>query len=244
MQMKINIGCSGFHYSDWKKKFYPEKLPKKEWLSYYSQHFNTVEINNTFYKMPDEKNLQDWVSQTPSGFKFTIKANRYFTHQKKITIDDDFRNRYEVFDNTIKTLGNKLGCVLWQFPGNFHKNESKLEDLLRLLDARTHHAIEFRHESWFDDNVYNLLSSHKVAYCMLSAPDNLPEDILSTANTAYLRFHGKDSWYNYHYSEEELKSWYERLNKLKNTNQLYIYFNNDHNAWAVENAKTLISMFS
>ncbi|MFW6371012.1 MAG: DUF72 domain-containing protein [Bacteroidota bacterium] len=242
--MKLYIGCSGFHYSDWRNKFYPEKLPKKEWLGYYSQHFNTVEINNTFYKMPQEKTFREWMDKTPSDFKFTIKANRYFTHQKKLNVDDDFRDSFYSFDETIKSLGSKLGCVLWQLPGNLHKNEEKLESLLKLLDARTHHVLEFRHESWFEQAVYELLKKHKISYCMLSAPGKLPEDIVSTAKTAYLRFHGKSSWYNYHYSENELESWHNRLMKMKGVDRLYIYFNNDHNAWAVENARELIKMFS
>ncbi len=242
--MKTYIGCSGFHYSDWRNKFYPEKLPKKEWLNFYSKHFKTVEINNTFYKMPEEKNFLDWMEKTPSDFKFTIKANRYFTHQKKLNVDDDFRDRFYAFDDAIKTLGSKLGCVLWQLPGNLHKNEPKLEKFLKLLDARTHHVVEFRHESWFDEPVYLLLKKYKITYCILSAPDNLPEDAVSTAKTAYVRFHGKSSWYNYRYSEDELKNWYKRLSEMKEVDRLYIYFNNDHNAWAVKNAQSLMKMFS
>ncbi len=241
--MKVYIGCSGFHYKDWSEKFYPGKLPKKEWLSYYSQHFNTVEINNTFYKMPEEKDFKNWMDKTPSNFKFTIKANRYFTHQKKLIVDDDFRERFFSFGETLKALDNKLGCVLWQLPGNLHKNEPKLVEFLKLLDARTHHVVEFRHESWFNDAIYERLSENKISYCMLSAPDNLPEDVVSTSKTAYLRFHGKSSWYNYHYSEDEIKSWFLRLKGLKAVDRLYIYFNNDHNAWAVENAKMLASLF-
>jgi uncharacterized protein YecE (DUF72 family) len=242
--MKTYIGCSGFYYKDWREKFYPEKLPQKEWLSYYAGHFNTVEINNTFYKMPEEKDFRSWMEKTPSGFKFTIKANRYFTHQKKLVADDDFRDRFESFGSVIKTLGNKLGCVLWQLPGNLHRDEEKLKEFLKLLDARTHHVIEFRHKSWFVDSVYTMLADTKTGFCILSAPGNLPEDVLATSNIAYLRFHGKKQWYNYRYSEEEITGWQHRLKELKKVDQLYAYFNNDHNAWAVENAKMLDSLLS
>ncbi len=242
--MKTYIGCSGFYYSGWRNKFYPEKLPKKEWLTYYSEHFSTVEINNTFYKMPEEKNFREWMDKTPSDFKFTIKSNRYFTHQKKLVVDDDFRDRFHSFDDTLKVLGSKLGCVLWQLPGNLHRNEEKLEAFLSLLDARTHHVIEFRHVSWFDDSIYSLLEKHKISSCMLSAPGNLPEDVIATTGTAYMRFHGKSRWYNYHYSEDEIESWYKRLKVLKDVDRLYIYFNNDNNAWAVENARMLDKLFN
>ena len=242
--MKTYIGCSGFHYAGWRNRFYPGNLPKKDWLSYYSEHFNTVEINNTFYKMPEEKNLRNWMDKTPTDFKFTIKANRYFTHQKKLTVDYDFRDRFHAFDETLKVLGSKLGCVLWQLPGNLHKNAAKLQDLVSLLDARTHHVVEFRHISWFDESIYSLLEKHKISFCMVSAPGNLPEEVISTAKTAYLRFHGKNNWYNYYYSEQEMEGWHKRLKKLKGPDRLYAYFNNDHNAWAVENARMLKKLFS
>lgn len=241
--MKTFIGCSGFHYKDWINKFYPEKLPKKEWLSYYAKSFNTVEINNTFYRMPEEKNLRSWMDQTPEGFQFTIKANRYFTHQKKLHVDDDFRDMFDPFISTVKIAGSKLGCVLWQLPGNLHMDESRLSDLFRLFDKTVNHVIEFRHESWFTDNIYSLLSDHKVGFCMLSAPGNLPDDVLATAPAAYLRFHGKSTWYNYYYSDKEIRDWFNRLRNLKDASHLYVYFNNDHNAWAVENAKMLKAMF-
>src|SRR5690554_1355913 len=190
--MKTMIGCSGFHYKHWKGKFYPEKLPQKKWLPYYAQSFDTVEINNTFYRMPEEKNIRSWMEQTPAHFRFTIKANRYFTHQKKLHVDDDFRNQYEAFDTAVKILGNRLGCVLWQLPGSLRRDDSRIHNLFRLFDKTTVNVMEFRHESWFNDEIYNLLSEHNVSYCMLSAPGNLPEEVLATAPTAYVRFHGKD----------------------------------------------------
>lgn len=193
--------------------------------------------------MPEEKFFRGWMDKTPEGFKLTIKANRYFTHQKKLNVDDEFRESFYAFIETLKVLENKLGCVLWQFPGSFHKNEQKLESLLKLLNAGSCHVLEFRHASWFDKSVYSILEKHKSVFCMISAPGNLPEDTVTTADTAYLRFHGKDRWYNYKYSEEELELWHKRLSKLKGINQLYVYFNNDNNAWAVENAQVLKSMF-
>jgi uncharacterized protein YecE (DUF72 family) len=241
--IKTFIGCSGFHYADWKKKFYPENLPKKNWLAYYTEHFNTVEINNTFYKMPGEKLFLDWKEKTPREFKFTIKANRYFTHQKKLNTDSDFQDSFYSFNDTLKALGTSLGCVLWQLPGNLHRNDQKLEDICKLLGKDNSHVFEFRHNSWFDQSVYEILEKYNVSFCMLSAPGKLPEDVRNTTETAYLRFHGKKTWYNYHYSDEELDNWKHKLKDLKNASELYVYFNNDHQAYAVENAKYFSKLF-
>lgn len=242
--MKIFTGCSGYSYKDWNKKFYPEDLPRKEWLSFYADHFNTVEINNTFYKFPTEDQLSQWKDETPESFKFTIKANRYLSHMKKLKVDDDFLESLERFQNTLGAIKEKLGCVLWQLPGNLKENIPKLETFFDNLDKSMEHVIEFREKSWFNDSVYEVLRNHHITYCILSAPEGLPEDVVTTSKTAYLRFHGKSTWYNYEYSDEELRTWKDRLNKLKNVNQIFIYFNNDHQAYAVKNARTLKQMLS
>ncbi len=239
--MKLFIGCSGFHYRHWIKKFYPEQLPKNKWLEYYAEHFNTVEINNTFYKMPEEKTLLDWKIKTPADFKFTIKANRFLTHQKKLITDDDFRESFHSFIATVSKLEEKLGCILWQLPGNQGIDIEKLDNFCRLLDSKIPHFIEFRNLSWFVKETHDVLSEHGIGYCMLSAPKPLPEEVTATSSTGYLRFHGKTAWYNYHYKENELDDWVQKLKKLQLTGELYIYFNNDNNAWAVENAKYIRS---
>lgn len=240
--MKHYIGCSGFYYADWKEKFYPKDLSKKEWLPFYAENFNTVEINNTFYKMPVKKDLQNWKDKTPFDFKFTVKANRYFTHQKKLKIDGDFTEQLINFTDSVRTLESKLGCILWQLPRNLHKDLTKLEKWCDTVDKRSRHVIEFRHQSWFDNDVYEILEKYGTIFCIISAPNNLPEDAVSTAQTAYLRFHGKKEWYRYFYSDEELREWKKRIGALKDVDELYAYFNNDYGANAVENAKTLRSL--
>jgi uncharacterized protein YecE (DUF72 family) len=239
--MKVYIGCSGYHYPSWKKAFYPEDLPKDQWLEYYAKHFNTVEINNTFYKMPTEFAFQEWRDKTPANFKFTVKANRYFTHLKKLNIDAGFRERLQSFNKTISVLEDQLGCVLWQLPGNLHRDVDKLENLCKMLDKNMRHVIEFRHPSWFNEKIYDVLSAQDVSLCILSAPNHLPEEVRATNKTAYLRLHGKDSWYDYHYTDQELKNWEKQLKKLKQPGQLYVYFNNDQYAFAPDNAKTFAS---
>lgn len=240
--MEKFIGCSGFHYAHWKGKFYPEKLPKNRWLHFYSRTFNTVEINNTFYRMPEVKNLKIWMNQTPPDFKFTLKANRYFTHQKKLVVDDDFRNHLNDFTEIIKVLDNKLGCMLWQLPGSLHKDISKLEKLCTLLNHPLDHIFEFRHPSWFTEDIFTLLSEHNIGYCMVSAPGGIPEIARATASTAYLRFHGKTAWYKHDYTEDELQTWHHKIQNLQNITRLFIYFNNDYEARAVKNAALLSEM--
>ncbi|MFW6350849.1 MAG: DUF72 domain-containing protein [Bacteroidota bacterium] len=241
--MKTHIGCSGYSYEDWKGSFYPDELPKEEWLSFYAKKFNTVEINNTFYKFPEKETLDNWNSQTPEHFTFTIKAHRFFTHLKKFNIDDAFMEKLDAFQTSLNPLKEKISCILWQLPGNLHKNVAKLESLCTKLDKNFTHVFEFRHHSWFDEEIYELMKKNNVAFCILSAPGNLPEDLVVTHKTAYVRFHGKSEWYDYLYSENELKDWKNRLSELEDIQQLFIYFNNDKHGNAFKNALTLKKLF-
>ncbi len=242
--MDLYIGCSGYNYPEWKNIFYPGDLAKDKWLEYYSRHFNTVEINNTFYSFPSAEHLQRWIKKTPGNFKFTIKANRFFTHQKKLKIDEPFVQRLDQFNGILNTASEKVDCILWQLPGNLHKNLSKIRSFCKSLDRSMHHVVEFRHQSWFDKKVYEVLKEEDVTCCMLSAPDELPENIILTSKTAYLRFHGKSTWYDYLYTDAELEDWKNRLDSLTGIERLFIYFNNDQHGNAVKNAKKLKSLFN
>ena len=243
--MKIYIGCSGYNYKGWSDIFYPDKLPKKQWLEYYAGHFNTVEINNTFYRFPKEDVLKKWLENTPDDFRFTIKANRYFTHTKKLKADERFFERLREFQRIVNTAKDKVECILWQLPGNLHKNIPKIEEFCKSVEHKDiHHVIEFRHESWFDGSVYDVLMNENVTFCILSAPGVLPEDTVVTSDTAYIRFHGKSSWYDYHYSDKELEEWKKRIEKLSPVKKIFIYFNNDQHANAVKNARKLQELFN
>lgn len=236
--MKNRIGCSGFNYEEWKGDFYPEDLPEKKWLEYYADHFDTVEINNTFYHLPMEKTIDNWHERTPGHFMFTLKGSRFITHQKKLNdVGEAVKNFYELASR----LKGKLGCILWQLPGNQHKDVPKLKSFSKALSSEFRNAIEFRHNSWFDQEVYDVLRKNEVAFCMISAPGDLKEDTVKTARFAYVRFHGKNDWYKYHYSEEELKKWSEKLREMK-ARQIYAYFNNDYNANAPDNAGKLAEL--
>jgi len=231
MKMEKFIGCSGFHYNDWIGKLYPRDMKKEKWLEYYSQHFNSVEINNTFYKIPDKDALKSWLGQTPQGFSFSVKGSRYITHMKKLK---DCRKHVRKFYKAIEPLKKKLGAVLWQLPGNLHRNDEKIETFCKELDKTYTNVIEFRHISWFRQEIYELLSSYDVTVCSLSAPGDLPEILADTTGKIYLRFHGKDEWYRYRYNDRELGEW---ATKLNNSGAVisYVYFNNDYKAYAVDN---------
>lgn len=234
---KKYIGCSGYYYNDWKEKFYPAGLAKSKWLQYYSTHFNTVEINNTFYKMPAENALRKWYNDTPANFIFTLKGYRFMTHIKKLHIDEIFKENLVEFQTKAHILKEKLGSVLWQFPHSVKINLSRLEAFFQLLDPSIQHVIEFRDIGWFNDEVYQLLTKYHIAFCMVSAPGDLSEEVRVTSDVAYLRFHGKSDWYRYEYSTEELEQWNVKLSQIQ-VKQFYAYFNNDFNANAVRNGLT------
>jgi len=236
--MKNYIGCSGFNYDDWKGVFYPEDVPQKKWLEHYAEKFDTVEINATFYHMPKEKTLDNWHERTPGNFRFTLKGSRFVTHQKKL---NDPQEPVKKFYDLAARLKGKLGCILWQLPGNQHKDTGKLKNFCKALSRDFRNVIEFRHNSWFDEEVYNIMKEHDVSFCVISAPGDLKEDAVKTAEPVYLRFHGKKEWYKYLYSEEELKKWTKKMKDLK-ARQVYAYFNNDYDANAPKNAEQFASL--
>lgn len=235
MEKTYHIGCSGFYYNDWKGLFYPEDLPKKKWLEYYAETFDTVEINNSFYRMPKEKTVQGWYDRVPENFSFTLKGSRYITHIKKLK---DVGESVAYFYHLADILAEKLGSVLWQLPPAFRKNTERLEEFCRLLQPQYKNVLEFRHQSWFDEEVYDIMRKYQVAYCVISAPGDLPEDVITTARHSYLRFHGKEDWYKYDYNDEQLKKWAHVLEEI-DSDEVFIYFNNDYHANAIKNGNRL-----
>jgi len=232
--MTYLLGTSGWSYPEWKGRFYPEDLPQRKWLPFYAGHFTTVEINMTFYRFPKPETLKGWLDKTPSNFSFTLKANRQITHYKKLQdVKGDLRYFYLLADS----LQERLGCILFQLPPSLTKNLDLFQDFLSHLSPSHKNVIEFRHESWFSEDVYSLLRSHNVIFCVVSSPE-LPDHIVETAETSYFRFHGRIGWYKYNYTDEELKDWAEAIQKTK-SKDCFIYFNNDYHAYAVANCKKL-----
>ena len=232
--MIYHLGTSGWSYAGWKGRFYPDELSQKEWFPYYVQHFNTVEINMTFYRFPKPETLRGWLGKVPEQFKFTLKANRQITHYKKIKgVKSDVRYFYILADN----LREKLGCILFQLPPSLSLDLDLLEEFLSDLSAEYKNVIEFRHESWYTKKVFDLLKSHKVIFCVVSSK-KVPSTIVETNETCYFRFHGLTGGYRYSYTYEELKEWAGEIKKTK-AKECYIYFNNDYQAYAVANSKKL-----
>jgi uncharacterized protein YecE (DUF72 family) len=240
--MEVYIGCSGYYYSHWKGLFYPATLPRNQWLNFYAQYFNTVEINNTFYKMPQEKTIRNWYDISPEGFIFTLKGFRYITHLKRLTFDETLLDYILQFQRLASVLKEKAGPVLWQFPGSFKADTERLEKFCAQLSYDFQHVFEFRDPSWFTPAVYAILEKYHHTLCIVSAPGNIPEVVMATSDMAYARLHGKNSWYNDNYSDQELQLWKQRLEQLP-VKKLFVYFNNDIGGHAVFNGQYLASLF-
>lgn len=236
---KIMIGCSGWSYPHWKGLFYPEDLSQKEWFSFYAQTFDTVEINNTFYNLPPEKTFKGWAEKAPDGFIYSVKANRYITHVKRLT-DSDALNR---FLDRVWLLGNHLGPVLYQLPPNWRCNLQRLESFIKQLPGDLTHVFEFRDQSWMNDDVFTLLEDGGASFCVHDM-GGLQVPRLATGRVAYVRFHGHDQTYAGKYPEPVLRSWAKWLeSEIGEKREIYAYFNNDRDAHAVQDALILRKKF-
>jgi uncharacterized protein YecE (DUF72 family) len=234
MKTEYYLGCSGFYYNHWKGRFYPEKLAKTKWLQYYSQHFNTLEVNSSFYRFPSESTVKGWYQKTPENFRFTLKANRVITHTRKFRYTEQYTAN---FYKLARLLGEKLLCVLFQLPPFVHKNLELLQKIASQVDPKVVNVVEFRHESWWDNEVYDSMQKKGLVFCSVSAME-LPETLVKTGSAVYVRFHGKDRWYQGNYPDEELEAWAQKI-KSQNVERVFCYFNNDINANAVRNCLTL-----
>ena len=230
------IGTSGWSYGHWRGVFYPEKLRSKDWFSFYAKTFSTVEVNSTFYHMPQDKTMDNWRENSPGTFVFTLKMNRFITHRKKLEGVDTLLKQ---FLDKARRLGDKLGVILHQLPPSVKKDIPLLSSYLELLPSEMKHAAEFRHESWSDDETFDLIRSKGIAYCIVSSP-SLKTHIRATAPFAYIRMHGTGGWYASCYSDRELQDWSKHIvNLAREGCDGYVYFNNDYAGYAVQNAVTL-----
>jgi uncharacterized protein YecE (DUF72 family) len=234
----FRIGCSGWQYKHWKGDFYPADLAQREWLEYYAGHFDTVEVNNSFYRLPPEGVFETWRARTPANFLFAVKASRFLTHMKKLKDPEEPVER--LFSRAVELRG-KLGPVLYQLPKQLPKNIERLAGFLEVLPPRIKHAIEFRDPSWYDDQVMQLLRRHNVALCLHDMPGSVPPRLL-TARFTYVRFHGATGRYNGAYPMDALEEWAEWLEA--NAHPAFIYFNNDIGGHAPRDAKKLIDLLA
>jgi uncharacterized protein YecE (DUF72 family) len=188
----VRIGCSGWNYAHWRELIYPRGLPSRGWLEHYATLFDTVEVNSTFYRLPTVKAVAGWVEQSPPGFLFAVKASRYLTHVKRLL---DLGPGLDRFYERIRPLldSHKLGPILWQLPGNFRRDDERLAAALERLPHAQRHCFEFRHESWFADDVYALLREHGVALVIGDHPTRPFQTHELTADWTFIRFHGRAS---------------------------------------------------
>ncbi len=235
------IGTSGWHYEDWKGLFYPHDLPKSRWLEFYARHFPTVELNNSFYRLPSEKAFTNWWKSAPNGFIFAVKASRFITHVKRLKeVEEPLHNFLERSD----LLGDKVGPVLYQLPPNMRRNDDRLESFLSILPEGHRNVLEFRHESWFDNDVFKILKRHNAGWCIFDMPE-LASPLVATSDFAYVRFHGSDGLYSSSYSDKQIAAWAEKIAALsKGLKTVYVYFNNDVAGYAIDNARTLTKILN
>lgn len=232
---RIRIGCSGWNYDHWRNGvFYPPRLPARSWLAYYAEHFDTVEVNATFYRLPRASTVAHWLEVTPDDFAIAFKASRYLTHVKRLV---ELPGHVDLLLDRMAPLVDspKLGPMLWQLPPTFVRDDERFASALEQLPPGLRHAIEFRHESWFVDEVFELLRSHSVAL-VLADRASVPalRRCELTADFAYVRLHEGSGDGNY--SHAELGRWVARLRRLAEGADVFVYFNNDQDGYAVENA--------
>ena len=232
----IRIGCSGWNYRDWRGRFYPEKMAAKNWFTFYAGQFDTVEINNSFYRLPKPETVDKWREQAPKGFCYAAKANRYLTQMKKLKdCEEPLERMMEAFAH----FGAALGPVLYQLPPHFTLDLPRLEAFLRITPRDPVPVFEFRHPSWYVDEVHALLAKHGAAFCVHDMPGSVSPR-LGVGSTAYVRFHGTTGKYRGGYSRERLADWAEWMKgQSREGRTVWAYFNNDHDAQAIIDARIL-----
>jgi uncharacterized protein YecE (DUF72 family) len=238
MAKPVHIGCSGWNYKDWRGVLYPDNLPQRRWLERYSEVFPTVEINATFYRLPTKKAVRAWVEETPADFVFAVKASRYMTHVYRLK--EPKKGGTGLFFETLEPMveAGKLGPVLWQLPENFKRDDERLAGVLERAPAGRH-AFEFRHPSWFADDVYAILGVHGAALVVSDSPKWPFQTRKLTTDWTYVRFHYGRRGHGGNYSKAEIDTWRRRIAAWRARAEVYAYFNNDWRGFAVRNARLL-----
>jgi uncharacterized protein YecE (DUF72 family) len=232
----VKVGCSGWQYRHWRGDFYPADLPQRSWFEHYASVFDTVEINNSFYRLPDASTFAAWAARAPRGFLFAVKASRFLTHMKKLKDPEDPLER---FFSRARSLERHLGPVLYQLPPAWKLDRPRLEHFLGALPGGVRQVIEFRDTTWYTPEVYALLERHGVSLCLHDMPGSATGR-LRVGPCVYVRFHGASGRYNGSYPEEHLADWAAWLEgTARNGIEVYAYFNNDVGGHAPRNALVL-----
>ena len=230
-----HVGCSGWFYWKWRGLFYPADMPTGAWFDHYVEHFDTVEINASFYSWPTVTNVKSWKRQPVNRrFIYTVKVCELITHIKKFK---STKTLVKDFGIIADILGERMGCFLFQLPPSYRFTKARLTSILSQLDLARRNVVEFRHASWWNETVYAAFREAGVIFCSCSGP-RLPDELVKTADDVYVRLHGPERWYRHHYSKDELSKWADRI-KTSGAQRAWIYFNNDNEAHAPENAKTM-----
>jgi uncharacterized protein YecE (DUF72 family) len=233
---KIHIGCSGWNYAHWRGRFYPEESRQEDWFALYASVFDTVEINNTFYRLPPAETFAAWRDQAPAGFLYAVKANRYLTHMKKLK---DAEESLKTFLTRARLLEDHLGPILYQLPPRWRLNRQRLESFLDLLPSDLTHVFEFRDQSWMIEEIFELLEERNVSFCVHDFP-GLEVPRRAEGPVAYVRFHGTEGTYRGGYAYPTLRKWLDWMRgQSEEGRQVYVYFNNDIDAQAIRDARLL-----
>jgi uncharacterized protein YecE (DUF72 family) len=232
----IVLGTSGWQYKDWRGRFYPDKLPQKQWLEHYAEEFCTVEVNNAFYRLPERTTFQQWRERTPENFCFAVKMSRYLTHIKRLKEPEEPIQR---FFGRAEALGPKLGPVLFQLPPNLRCDTGLLDAALSLVPSHAKIAVEPRHESWWTDETRRVLERHGAALCWADRNSRPLTPLWTTASWGYLRMHEGRAKPWPRYGRTALRSWVGRITGLT---RVYVYFNNDPGGAAITDARAFRSL--
>ena len=237
---KFFIGCSGWFYWHWRGLFYPQDLPTNAWFSYYAKTFSTVELNAPFYSWPTLATVKTWERQAAdNNFVYTVKVCELITHIKRFKGTKELIRDFGVIADL---LGRRMGCFLFQLPPSYKYTRARLKSIVSQLAPNRRNVVEFRHKSWWNEEVYKAFREQGIIFCSCSGP-RLPDDLIKTADDVYVRFHGTKQWYRHDYSNEELMEWVKKIRHSKAT-RVWAYFNNDREGYALKNSHTLLKQLT
>jgi uncharacterized protein YecE (DUF72 family) len=235
---KLYVGCSGWFYWHWRGTFYPPALSTSAWFEYYADRFNSVELNASFYSWPTIATVRTWLRQAGRRqLVYTVKVSELITHTKRFA---GTKTLIRDFGHIADLLGERMGCFLFQLPPSFHYTPVRLRRILSQLDPARRNVVEFRHRSWWNEEVFAAFRATGTIFCSCSGP-RLPDELIKTADAIYVRFHGVRQWYRHDYTSRELGVWAERI-RASGATHVYAYFNNDRDGYAIKNARSLLRM--
>lgn len=239
MKGRVHIGTSGWHYKHWVGTFYPEGTPQDKQFRYYANIFDTVELNNPFYRLPAKETFAKWKRDAPKDFLFAVKANRYITHMKKLKA---VKKPVDTFLRNASALGRKLGPILFQLPPHWKVNADRFSEFVQMLPDDQRYAFEFRDPSWYDSEIYSILRKHGCAFCIYElAGHRSPIEV--TSDFVYVRLHGPGDKYQGKYTTRTLKTWEHHIREWQHGGKdVFIYFDNDQEGYAAFNAKKLLDL--